>query len=200
MNNKKIILGVTGYLGSGKTTALKYFKDAGFYTIDSDDIVHEIYKEGGEGWRKIRDFFGEKFIDKKSGNVNRDTLRKVVFSNPAKLRILENLIHPLVFNEINRRIKNAEKDYIAMEAIKFDESRIGHEISYKLWIELDHETAFERFNEKRDLSFDNYMKIVEHQKKPGKIDFEIKNDGTKDELKEKVLDVANSIISQNKAV
>lgn len=198
MNNKnsKIIVGLTGYLGSGKTTALEYFKEAGFYTIDADKIVHNLYKEGNSGWKKIKDFFGEEYIDKKTGDVNRDALRKVVFKNPAKLNILEKLIHPLVFNELRCEIKNSPENNIAIEAVLFDEKKLGNEISYTVWIELDHKTAFDRFNTKRNMTFDDYMKIVNHQKKPEKIDFVIENSGSKSELKEKVLNVANAIISQ----
>lgn len=196
MKNIKIITGVTGYLGSGKTTALEYFKEAGFYTIDSDEIVHDLYKEGNAGWEKIKDFFGEEYIDKKTGNVNRDALRKIVFKNPAKLKILEKLIHPLVFNELRSAIKNSPKKHLAIEAVLFDEKKLGNEISHTVWIELDHKTAFNRFNIERNITFNDYMKIVEHQKKPQKIDFVIKNDGTKSELKEKVLNVANAIVSQ----
>lgn len=194
------IVGVTGYLGSGKSTALKFFKDAGFCVIDSDDIVHNLYKQGEAGWRKIKKFFGEEYLKGKSGDVDRKILGKFVFENPAKLKILEKLIHPLVFNEIRHEIKSSKKNKIAIEAVAFDEKQIGHKIDYKVWIDLDFETAYRRCGKTRTLSFDNYMKLLKSHKKSDKINFNIKNDGTKEEFKKKILKVADIIISQTGSV
>jgi dephospho-CoA kinase len=188
----KIIVGVTGYLGSGKTTALKYFGKKGFYTIDADKVVHELYEPGNDGWRKINDFFGEEYI-MKNGHVNRKKLGKIVFSNPAKLRILEKIIHPLVFNEMNKRISACSESHIAIEAIRFDEKRIGASLTHVVWIDADEKLAFKRTTKNRKLSFEDYQKIVQYQKKPKHIDFTMKNNESLKKLKEQVFKLIEKI-------
>lgn len=181
-----VLLGVTGYLGSGKSTALKYFKKHGFFIIDADEVVHELYEPGKDGWRKIKDFFGEEFLRGGKGKVNRPKLRKVVFNNTAKLKILEKLIQPVVFNEIRKRIQKAKPELVALESTTFDKQRLGMDVTHILWIESPIKACYERCNKKRKLTNVEHKNIVDHQTKPKKIDFTILNNKGKIELKEKV--------------
>lgn len=189
----KVLLGVTGYLGSGKSTALKYFKKHGFYIVDADEVVHELYDPGKDGWRKIKDFFGEDFLIKGKGRVNRPKLRKVVFNNTAKLRILEKLIQPVVFNEIRKRIQKAKPEKVALESTTFDKQRLGMDVTHILWIDSTEKASFERCAKKRNLTHEEHKNIVKHQQKPKNIDFTIRNNKTKKELQEKVDKLAKRI-------
>ena len=83
-NQQKHIIGVTGYLGSGKTTVLKFLEGRGFHTIDADNIVHNLYETGQDGWRKIKDFFGDEFLVKNCEEVNRSKLGNVVLNYRKK--------------------------------------------------------------------------------------------------------------------
>lgn len=180
----KILLGVTGYLGSGKSTALKYFEKHGFFAIDADKVVHELYEPGKDGWRKIKDFFGEEYLIKGEGRVNRPKLRKVVFNNTAKLKILEKLVQPVVFNEIRKRIQKAKPEKVALESTTFDKQRLGMEVTHVLWIDSTIKSCYERCSKKRKLTKQEHKNIVNHQKKPKKIHFTIKNNKGLKELKE----------------
>lgn len=194
MNTNKFILGVTGYLGSGKSTALKFLTKHGFACIDADQIVHDLYEPGNDGWRKIKDFFGEEFLTKDNGKVNRSKLRKVVFNNAAKLRILEKIIHPLVFNEMRKRIQEAGSDKIAIEAIRFDKKRMGVFPDKIVWISAPHDKAFDRTQKNRKISKDEYETIVSLQEKPKKIDFIIENNSTLEDLEKKIDEIILKII------
>ena len=191
--NKPIIIGVTGYLGSGKSTALKFFGDLGIDTVDADRIVHDLYEPGKDGWRKINDFFGDQFITKK-GKVDRKKLGKSVFSNPAKLHILEKLMHPLVYNEINKIIQKCECKYLALEAVKFDSAKLDAPVKYIIWINSDKKTGYKRFTKKRKISYNEYLQILKYQKKPLKIDFTITNYGSKPDLKKKVSEIVKTLV------
>lgn len=190
----KVLLGVTGYLGSGKSTALKFFSKHGFYVIDADKVVHELYEPGEEGWKKVRDFFGEEFLIKGKGKVNRNKLRKVVFNNTAKLKILEKLVQPVAFNEISKRIQKAKPDKVAIESTTFDKKRLGMEVTHILWIETSIKDCYERSSKNRSLTKQEHKNIIEHQQKPKKIDFIIKNNKGKKELREKVDKIAKKLI------
>lgn len=190
----KVLLGVTGYLGSGKSTALKYFEKHGFFVIDADEVVHELYEPGKDGWNKIKNFFGEEFLVKGEGKVNRPKLRKIVFNNTAKLKILEKLIQPVVFNEIRKRIQKAKPEKVALESTTFDKKRLGFEVSHILWIDATIKSCYERCNKKRKLTKQEHKNIVDHQTKPKKIDFTIKNNKSLKELKEKVDKIAEKLL------
>ncbi len=189
-----IFLGVTGYLGSGKSTALKTLKKLGFYTVNADEVVHELYEPGKEGWKKIKDFFGEEYLIKGKGKVNRPKLRKVVFNNTDKLKILEKLVQPVVFNEISKRIQKDKPEKIAMESTTFDKKRLGMEITHIVWIDASVKDCYERASKNKKLTKNEHKNIIKHQKKPKKIDFMVKNDRTKKELYDKLAKVALKLI------
>jgi len=190
----KILLGVTGYLGSGKSTAIKYFKTHGFLAIDADKVVHELYEPGKDGWKKIKDFFGEEYLIKGKGKVNRTKLRKVVFNNTAKLRILEKLVQPVVFNEIRKRIQKEKPEYVALESTTFDKKRLGMDVTHILWLDTNIKNCYERCSKNRSITKVEHKNIVDHQKKPKKIDFTIRNNKGLKELREKVDKVAKKLI------
>lgn len=191
---KQAIIGITGYLGSGKSTALEYFEKFGFYSIDADKIVHDLYEPGKDGWSKIKDFFGEEYLIKGKGKVNRPKLRKVVFNNINKLKILEKLVQPIVFNEIRKRVQKSKSKRIAIESTTFDKTRIGMEVTHILWIDSSITNCYKRCSKKRSITRQEHRNIVAHQKKPKKIDSIIKNNGTKAEFKKKVEKIAKSTV------
>lgn len=88
------VLGLTGGIGSGKSTALAYLHELGAACISSDDIVHELYSSATVIDR-IRDHFGDVIVDG-AGGISRPALAGIVFSDEAELRWLEDLLHPFV--------------------------------------------------------------------------------------------------------
>ena len=88
------LLGLTGGIGSGKSTALAYAHELGAAVISSDDIVHGLYS-GGEVVERVRERFGDAVVGA-AGGVNRAALAGIVFADSAELRWLEDLLHPHV--------------------------------------------------------------------------------------------------------
>ncbi|MBN1494219.1 dephospho-CoA kinase [Candidatus Peregrinibacteria bacterium] len=185
IKTKSKIIAVSGYLGSGKSTVLNILDKKGFDTVDADRIVHFLYERGRDGYRKINDFFGEEYI-LKSGKVNRKKLGRVVFTNTTKLQILEKLIHPLVYNEINKILDKNKSKFTFIEAVSLNEKKLISPVQYSIWIDVDKKTGYKRFCKKRRISYNEYEQIIKYQKKPDKIDFKIVNNGTKTALKKQV--------------
>lgn len=171
---KKFILGIAGASSSGKSEVLKILKSLGWVTIDCDKVTHDIYREGAIGQRRICDFFGEEFL-RKNGEVNRAKLRRVVFSDPKKLVILNNLIHPLVMEEVRKIIEHEIGDKIAIEAIEFDEKYFKGLVSKVLLIERPEDLRVKKTD--KELSW----------RKPFKVDAKIVNDSTLKALEKKVI-------------
>lgn len=117
IKNKKII-GITGLIGSGKTTAGKYFSRRGALFINSDKVVRELYKNNRPGTAKIASFFGKQFL-KTDGSVNRRKLAGFVFCDVKKLEMLNRLVHPLILEEIKRIIIKSKEKLVFVEAVYF---------------------------------------------------------------------------------
>jgi len=187
MTKKPFVIGVCGKIASGKSTVLSVFKKHGWFTIDADKIVHELYKPGMPGQRRVADFFGEEFM-KKDGGVDRVKLRKAVFDNEKKLKILNKLIHPLVLAEVLKILSNA-KDVknIALEAIYFEDKVFGGVIDKILVVNRSVSAIKKELNLKRGLSRKVASAILKSQILPKKVDAKILNNSTLKALEKKAI-------------
>lgn len=109
-----LIIGITGSLGTGKTTVAKIFKRLGAVVLDADEIAHRAIEPNTPAWRRIKGCFGSGIL-RKDGTINRRALAKEVFSERRRLDKLCGIIHPLVYKEIEKKIKEIKK--INAEAI-----------------------------------------------------------------------------------
>ena len=89
------VLGLTGGVGMGKSTAARLLKKAGLPVVDSDDLAREAVQPGTEGLAEIADEFGEGFL-KPDGSLDRDKMASTVFQDEAARKRLETIIHPRV--------------------------------------------------------------------------------------------------------
>ena len=94
-------LGISGGIGSGKSTAAKMFADLGAVHIDADAIAKEVLEPGQLGYESTLDQFGDSILDS-SGHIDRKELAKLVFNDPAKLAQLEAIVHPAVIARVTQ--------------------------------------------------------------------------------------------------
>lgn len=100
-----VVVGLTGGIGAGKTTALALFEEAGAITISADQIVHDLYAQP-RVVKKVAEHFGSQVLDDR-GVIDRAVLARRVRRRRGELRWLEQLTHPLVAKEIQRKVKAA---------------------------------------------------------------------------------------------
>lgn len=100
--SRMLVIGLTGGIGSGKTTAADIFSTLGAGVIDTDAIAHELTQRGGGSLTAIRQAFGEKYITA-DGALNRKEMRNLVFNDTDARRKLEAILHPLIRDEVARR-------------------------------------------------------------------------------------------------
>lgn len=111
----KFVLGVTGNIGCGKSTVAAMFKTRDAQIIDADVLAHKLYPAGSSIYRKIKKAFGEGVIQA-DNRIDRMELAKIVFTNKGALTRLNNIVHPGLIREINRRIKKSDKQIIILDA------------------------------------------------------------------------------------
>lgn len=106
-------VGLTGGIGSGKSTVACMFETRGIKVIDSDAIAHELTAAGGPATSMIQKSFGNDSLNA-DGSLNRATMRQRVFSDANAKRTLENILHPLIQKQIDERVAACETRYVLL--------------------------------------------------------------------------------------
>mgnify|MGYP001040827261 CR=1 FL=1 len=107
-NHKPLIIGLTGGLASGKSTATAYLKSKGFFVIDSDHIVKKLYQTEKEMLKQIKNAFNIEIKTK----ADKKALAKIVFNDQNQREKLNQIVHPYVFDRINEQLKQMEQAQI----------------------------------------------------------------------------------------
>ena len=97
-------IGLTGGIGSGKSTVSQILAGLGAFVIDADKVGHEIYLPGKEAWRQVTAAFGQDILASDQ-TIDRKKLGAIVFGNEAARKQLNAIVHPLMFQDIRRRIE-----------------------------------------------------------------------------------------------
>lgn len=98
-----LVIALTGGIGSGKTTVSEIFKSKDIPIIDTDIIARQITEKGHSAYSQIIHLFGEDILDKDK-TINRKNLRELIFSSSIKRKQLENLLHPIIWNEVQLQL------------------------------------------------------------------------------------------------
>jgi dephospho-CoA kinase len=193
---KAPVIGLTGGIGSGKSTVAAILAELGAVVIDSDKIGHEVYRPGTEGFRRVVDAFGADIVAA-DGTIDRRQLGACVFGNPDALARLNSLVHPLIGEEVVRRIQAARD---ASEArgvppppivIEFIILPPSWRFFDRMWVVIvSRETAIARVTSSRGMSRQEVEQRIDAQvsneERRRVADVVIENDGTMAELRAKV--------------
>lgn len=181
--NKPFIIGVFGPIGSGKSTVVEFFREKGCVSWDADEAVSRLYMAGGTGAKKVGEFFGYQFLQK-DGSVSKKKLGRLVLSHPAKMRILEHIIHPLVVNDAQHWIdeqKRAGNFLLVLESSAFEPADLGRFPNVLLRV-----TSSEQLCRERVLlrgKDDAYFNAMLHNFRDYETGHEIVNNGSLEDLK-----------------
>lgn len=108
---KKLIIGLTGGIGSGKSAAADEFEKLGATVVDTDAIAHKLTTSEGKAIPEIKKQFGDDAIDR-HGAMDRRRMRELVFADPEARKRLEKVLHPMIRDESERRIAAAPGLYV----------------------------------------------------------------------------------------
>ncbi|XOB91244.1 dephospho-CoA kinase [Pseudomonadota bacterium 24LQ007] len=102
------VIGLTGGIGSGKSTVARMFGALGVHWVDADDVARQVVEPGTQALRAIADHFGKSILQS-NGELDRAALRQKVFEDPEQRRWLEGLLHPIIRQELIRQL--SPEDY-----------------------------------------------------------------------------------------
>jgi len=120
-SDRHIVIGITGNIGTGKSTVAAMLSELGADVIDADKVAHEVMKAGTEVHTQVMEAFGTGIVCD-GGEINRSKLAAIVFSDPLALKQLEAIVHPATLAAIMRRIADSPSRVVVVEAIKLIES------------------------------------------------------------------------------
>lgn len=106
-------IGVTGGIGSGKSSAAALFSELGADVVDTDDIAHELTRPGGKAMPEITAAFGAGAVAG-DGSLNRAAIRDLVFADPSQRKVLEGILHPMIRAEARRRVAASTATYVLL--------------------------------------------------------------------------------------
>jgi dephospho-CoA kinase len=193
IQNKEIII-ITGGIATGKSTVINRIRDKGFEIIDSDYIVHNLYKKGNSVYLSIIRMAGIEVLNEKN-EIDRAKLVKFVFSSESIRKEINALVHKAVIGRINEEISKSKGDIVFVDIplmLEEKDNLIHYGLVYdQIWLvyttrELQVERLFNR--DKRDKL--ETKKILDAQMdiedKRNLVDVIIENTGTLDDLKQQV--------------
>lgn len=161
------IIGITGGVGAGKSTILKYIKDNySSVIIYSDDVANDIKKKGYPAYEPIVELLGTGILDE-SGEIDKKKMAGRIFSDPELLEKVNNILHPAVntfiINIIDNERKKNEHDFVFVEAALLIENGYK-EIADELWyVYADEDTRRKRLSSSRGYSDEKISEIFSRQ-------------------------------------
>jgi len=187
---KPLIIGLTGNIGTGKTTILRLLAARGAYTIDADEIAHRVIEPGGSAYEAVVAAFGPEILNA-DATINRKRLAQIVFADPACLARLEQIVHPAVRDAINALIEQTTAPVVVIEAIKLLEAGMAVTLCDQVWVVTSPvEQQIERLMAERGMSREEAMARMASQSpqafKIGQADVIIENNGTLADLERQV--------------
>jgi dephospho-CoA kinase len=101
-------IAITGGAGSGKSVVARMFQELGAAVLDADEVAHAVVAVGAAAWGELKQAFGSEFF-REDGELDRQRMARLVFSDPEARRRLNAIVHPYVAREIRERLESLER-------------------------------------------------------------------------------------------
>ena len=186
------VIGLTGGIGSGKSTVSQLLLELGAVILDADKVGHEAYQPGTEVWREVVAAFGREILTPE-GDIDRKKLGGIVFSNPESLARLNQIMHPRMYEMMKARIEEYRQQgakVVVLEAAVLLEANWTPLVD-QVWVTVASEsTVVRRIKGRTGLPKEQIRARIRSQlsseERVKHADVVINNDGSLDELKTKV--------------
>ncbi len=185
MSKEKILVGLTGNLGSGKSTVGSFFKELGADVINADEIGHIVLQQVKD---EIIQKFGNEIINS-DGEIDRRALAHRAFMNRESVEMLNNIVKPHIVRLIDELVKKSRARIVVVDGALIFEYNMEDYFDYIVYVYTPETISIERFMKRTGYSEEMARRILSYQipadLKIEKADFIIENTGTIEELKKK---------------
>ena len=187
------MIGITGSIGSGKSTVGRFLEEEGIPVIDSDRVVHDLFETNTEVKEAIRARFGNAVMATENGaeKVDRKKLGNIVFSDPASRKALEAIVHPATIKACRERIEEkSDNDVVAVLVPLLFEAGLEKQYDAIWTVFADENTLKQRIRERDKLSEaeieNRFAAQLPQEEKKARATETIDNSGTKEATREQV--------------
>ena len=161
--NKKYLVGLTGGIGSGKSTIANSFERLGVKVVDADQAARAVVAPDSNALKEIITHFADEQL-LVNGQLNRAALRQIVFNNPEQKNWLEKLLHPLIGDWISMQLEQpTSSPYIILESPLLFETDQYKRVDISLVVDLPSEQQKDRASNRDGVSLDQIQSIIESQ-------------------------------------
>ncbi|KEI04249.1 dephospho-CoA kinase [Clostridium botulinum] len=195
-----IKVGLTGGIGSGKSTVSNILKSKNIPIIDADLISREVLHIYPEILEEIKSVFGKEFIDEK-GNLKRRELGNYIFDKDVLRKKLENIIIPYIKKEIFKGVEeysNLHKKICVVDAPTLIEHHINESMDVNILVWVDKKTQIERVKTRDNMSEEEVLQRINAQmsleEKSKYVDFTIDNSGNLNTTKEQLDEILKKVM------
>ena len=198
---KLLKVAITGGIGSGKSTFARYLSEKGFRVINADILAKELYVTNEDLKQKVITEFGEEIYP--NGKFDRIALYQKAFVDNDTIKKLNQLVHPVVINEIGKIIKlHQDEEIIFVEAALIFEAEMENLFDFIVLITADENVRIARVAEREKISIDEINRRIKYQLpeevKKDKAEFTFYNNGSFEELEQKANLLLQLILTQRK--
>tara|TARA_R110000868_G_scaffold113997_3_gene305814 strand:+ start:1086 stop:1682 length:597 start_codon:yes stop_codon:yes gene_type:complete len=184
-----LVVGLTGSIGSGKSTVADLFADHGVPVIDADIIARDLTEVNTPAFHQIVAHFGKQIVDS-NGNLNRSELRNIIFSKPDERRWLETLLHPAIMQNMLEAVEKLQTPYCLVVIPLLLETDAATFIQRILVVDIPESTQLERASLRDNTTIAHIKAIIKTQAsreyRLHEADDVIDNTGTLDDLSKQV--------------
>jgi dephospho-CoA kinase len=183
------LVGLTGGIASGKSYVASLLAEHGASTIDADDVARQVVAPGTTGLAEVVDAFGDEVI-LATGELDRQKLGDIVFSNPERRLQLESILHPLIKIRTTELINSQTSAIVVYSVPLLVEANVDYPFDTVITVEAGADNQVERLVRSRSLSEEEARKRVSAQttasNRKARADYVIDSSGTKEQTKQQV--------------
>jgi dephospho-CoA kinase len=189
----KLLIGITGGIGSGKSAVTQDLRSRGEYVICADETAREVVLPGQSGNLALRAEYGDAYFDA-GGMLNRKKLASHVFGYPERVERLNSLLHPVITGRMFE-LANDHEGRVFLDAALLIQSGMHDRVDFVWLVVADIETRVRRVMLRDSISRDEVLKRINSQMSDDDIrqyaDEVIENDGSLEELHKRISAVIN---------
>ena len=183
------MVGITGGIGSGKSAVTDHLETLGITVVDADKVARVVVEPGTSGLAAITEHFGMDVL-LANGGLDRAALRKIVFDNHNERKVLEEITHPRIRDEIIRQLSEASSPYVVLSSPLLLESGLNTLAVYVVVVDVPEDVQLKRTMARDDNSEALVKQIMatqlDRQTRLSRADASIMNDTSLEELYERV--------------